>query len=140
VPTEIRLELPCHTPFEELRIDLLESPAFMRVHAFSLFDVRGELILSVPPKNLRENLFCAGLGFFPDGNGSSVAARLPGEPPAMLWNIPEAAMNRLDEGGTLRIETSGLEAEEYASITESLLQQYQNRARSRNIGRIWQRG
>jgi hypothetical protein len=140
VPTETRLELPCHTTFEELRIDLLESPAFMRIHALRLCDIKGELILSVPPKDLRENLFCAGLGFIPDDNGSSVAARLPGEPPAILWNIPEAAVNRLAEGGTLRLETSGLEAEEYASIIESLLQQYQSRARTRNIGRIWQRG
>jgi len=127
VPREIQLELPCHTSFVELRIDLLESPAFMRVYALRLFDFKGELILSVASKDLPENRFC-GLRFISDDDGSSVAARLPGEPPAILWNIPEAAMNRLAEGGSLRLEISGLESEEYASIIGSLLEQYQSRA------------
>jgi hypothetical protein len=135
MPNEIRLELPCHIPFEQLRIDLLESPAFMRVHALHLFDGKGELVLSAPAKELRESLVYAGLRFTPADNGSSLAARLPGEPPAMLWSIPEAVLNRLAEGGTLRLEISGLEAEEYGSIIESLLQQYQRRAVTQNIGR-----
>ncbi len=128
VPREIRLELPCHTAFEQLRIDLLESPAFFRVHALRLFDVKGELILSAPPKEVRETLVCSGLRFIPDDNGCNLAARMPGNPPAILWNIPELAMNRLADGGTLRLKTSGLEAEEYASILESLLKEHQSGA------------
>ena len=126
-PREIRLELPCDTSSDQLRIDLLESPAYIRVHALRLFDLKGDLILSASSKDVRENLAGAGLRFILDQNGCSVAARLPGEPPAILWNIPELARNQLAEGGTLQMETSGLEAGEYVSILESWLQQYQSR-------------
>jgi hypothetical protein len=126
-PSEIRLDLPSHTAFEQLRIDLLESPAFVRVHALRLIDINGELIWSALAKDVRENLACSGLRFIADDKGCSVAARLPGEPPTILWSIPEPAMSRLAEGGTLRLETSGVEAGEYVSILEGLLQQYQSR-------------
>jgi hypothetical protein len=127
VPGEIRLDLPCHTAFEQLRIDLLESPAFIRVHALRLIDINGELIWSALAKDVRENLACSGLRFIADDKVCSVAARLPGEPPTILWSIPEFAMQRLAEGGTLRLETSGVEAGEYVSILEGLLQQYKSR-------------
>jgi hypothetical protein len=126
-PSSISLDLPCGMSFDQLRIDLLESPDFVRVHALRLLDSHGELVLSVAMKDVQENLVYAGLRFVSDGNGFSVAARLPGEPPAILLSVPEAAVRRLAAGGTLRLEISGLNAEEYASILDSALQEYRNR-------------
>ncbi|MCX6632272.1 MAG: class I SAM-dependent methyltransferase [Candidatus Solibacter sp.] len=128
MPTETRLELPRGTSFGQLRIDLLESPVFMRIHAVRLLGPKEELLWSLPMKDIRENLACTGLRFTPGDNIDCVVARLAGEPASILLSIPQPALDQLTAGGILQLQISGLEAEEYAGALNSMAQQYLNRA------------
>ena len=125
---EIRLELPRDTSSEQLRVDLLESPAFMRIHAIRLFGPKDERLWSLPTKDIQEHLVCTGLRLTPENNGCSVAAALAGEPRSILLNIPQTALDQLVAGGSLQLEISGLEAGEYAATLNLTLKQYLNRA------------
>jgi hypothetical protein len=122
-PGGIRLELPRDTAIEELRVDVLESPAFMRIHAFRLVSPNDELVWFLPAEDIQNNLTSTTLQLTPGDNGSTFAAVLVGEPPVLLLNIPQVELCRLAGGGSLQIEISGLGAGEYAAGLNSIMQQ-----------------
>jgi hypothetical protein len=130
-----RLELPCDTSFEQLRVDLLESPPFMRIHAIRLFGPTDHCLWSLPTDDVQENLAYTGLRLAPQDNGCIVAAGLAGEPCSILLNIPQTALGQLVAGGSLRLEISGLEAGEYVLAAESSLREMLAQVRRELAGR-----
>jgi hypothetical protein len=124
---EIRFELPCDTSCEQLRVDLLESPLFMRIYAIRLLGVQDELLWSLPMKDA-EDLVCVGLRFTAESDDCGLAARLADEPASILLNIPRTVLGTAVAGRSLLLEMSGLKAEEYAATLNAMLQHFRTRA------------
>jgi hypothetical protein len=137
VASEICLEAPGNESLAQLRIDLLESPAFMRIHAIRLTG-RDDEILWASTKEFFETPVCSGLRLTAEDNGSCLGARLSGEPPSILLNIPRVALSRFVPAGSLRLELSGLDPAEYAEALDSMRRNAVDRAEAAesNLGAL----
>lgn len=114
--SRIALTIPRLTPgVAELRIDLTDRPAFLELHGISASDARGEKVWSMEGAAQVDELISRGLHGIAAGDGGGVLVFDTPGGASFHVPMPGEALQRLESGGQIIVEMSGLDPLSFAS-------------------------
>ncbi len=114
--SRVRLAIPAvSAPLTELRIDLTGSAAFLELHGIAALDREGETLWSLGNPLRIEELTRRGLHGIPTADGSGVLVVDTPAGASFLIAVPLSAREKLQAGGQIVVEMSGLEPWSFAS-------------------------
>jgi hypothetical protein len=89
----------------ELRLDITDQPALLRLNSVSLLNNRAEQLWSLDLENVH-GLTMAGMSISPVESGSGALVKVEDNDPAILLPLDRAVLKHLRSGATLQIEMS----------------------------------
>ena len=126
-PKWVRFDLPEEAVFAQVRIDLMESPQFLRLSGLRLRGPQEQELWRLPANGISES-FRAGVEITQEHGGGCLVALSDAAEHSIVVNIPQDVLAITAQVRNVELELCGVAAEQYAAAVAAMLREFQARA------------